>query len=40
MPEDTKRSKRQKQQFYQYIMVFGNKSKRRQIKGMDAKALL
>jgi hypothetical protein len=37
MPEDTKWPKRQIYQFYQYVMRFGNKSRRRQIKWKDAK---
>jgi hypothetical protein len=40
MPEDTKLPKRQKQQFYQYIMIFGNKSKGRQIKWQDVESQL
>jgi len=40
MPEDAKRPKRKIHQFYQYIMNFGNKSKRRQIKWLGAKMLL
>jgi hypothetical protein len=40
MPEDTKWPKKQIHQFYQYVMSFGNKNRRRQIKWLGAEMLL